>query len=124
MAGGGTLHRGLLVRKGESCDWSSAGVGETGGGRFERGRAQVCSCRRLYGRLWPFGEAGDELVTAPPPASKRPAAGVLGGEGRWCVAAGACTAGGGHLEGRVAAGVGMAGGGTACWGWGVGKSGD
>ena len=37
---------------------------------------------------------------APPPALARPAAGVSGGKRRWC----------------VAAGVGIAGGGSACWG--------
>jgi len=84
----------------------------------------VCRRRRLYGRRRQLGEAGGELATAPPPASARPAAVVLGGEGRWCASAGVCTAGGGHWEGRASAGVGMAGGGTACWGWRVGKGGD
>jgi len=41
-------------------------------------------------------------VTAPPPALARPAAGVSGGEGCWC----------------VAAGVGIAGGRSTCWGGG------
>jgi len=124
MAGGGTWRRGLQVRKGQSCDWPAVGVGETGGGLVERGRAQVCCRRRFQGRRWPFGEAGCHLATAPPPASARPAAGLFGGQGRWCVAAGVYTAGGGHWEGRVAAGVAMAGGGTACWVWWVGKCGD
>jgi len=58
MACGGTLRRGLRVRKGQSCDWPAAGIGETGGGRVERGRAQVCCRRCLYGRRWPLGGSG------------------------------------------------------------------
>jgi len=54
-------------------------------------------------------------VTGPSPELERPAAGLSGGEGRWCVAAGVCTAGGGHLAGRVAAGVCIAGDDSACW---------
>jgi len=82
----------------------------------------------LVSRRWPFGEAGCHLLTAPPPASARPAAGVSGGEGRWCVSAGVCMAGGGSacLGGRrardactclcPAAGVGKTGGGRVGWG--------
>jgi len=58
MACGGTWRRGLRVRKEQSCDWPAAGVGETGGGRVGRGRAQVCCRRCLYGRRWPLGGSG------------------------------------------------------------------
>jgi len=53
--------------------------------------------------------------TAPPPALDRPAADVSGGEGRWCVAAGVCTAGGGNWARRAATGFSKVGGGNACW---------
>ena len=56
-----------------------------------------------------------ERAYAPPPASARPAADVPGGEGRWCLAAGVCTADGGDWSRRIAAGFGMAGSGSACW---------
>ena len=87
--------------------------------------------------VWPaaalrFGGGGGKerraRATAPPPAMARQAAGVSGGEGRWCVAAGVCMAGGGSecWGGRraryactwfcSAAGVGKTGGGRVGWG--------
>ena len=41
---------------------------------------------------------------------------MSGRAGLWCLAVGVCAAGGGHLAGQVAAGIGMAHGGCAYWG--------
>jgi len=123
LSGGGAACRGgWWTRSTTQCDCPAAGVGETSGARVGRAwEGEACRRRRYRRRrhcVW--GVAGGQwtqlAATGPPPEVARPAVGVSGGQGRWCVAAGACAAGGGHLAGRGAAGVGMAGGGSAPWG--------
>ena len=101
------------VREASTCYCSAAGVGKTGRACSGRPCGGARCCRRRYGRrrFSVLGGAGGRgrrpFVSAPPPASARPA-----GRAR-----------GGHRAGRVAAGVGMAGVGSACWGGRAGEGG-
>ena len=96
-----------------TCFCSAAGVGKTGGACSGRASCGAGCRRRRYGRgrLCVLGGAGGRgrrpLVSASPPALARPAARARGG----------------HVAGRAATGVGMAGGGFACWGRRVGEGG-
>ena len=123
LSGGGAACRGgWCTGSTTQCACPAAGAGETGGARVRRAWELEEYRRRQYRRLrhcvWGVaGVQGTQLApTGPPPEVTRPAAGFSGGEGRWCVAACDCAAGGGHLARRVAAGVGMAGCSSARWG--------
>ena len=97
-----------------TCYCSVAGVGKTGGACWARLCGGARCRRRRYGRrrLCVLGGVGGRgrrpLVSASLEASARPAAPARGG----------------HVARRVAAGVGMAGGGSACWGGRAGEGGD
>jgi len=129
----GRVAAGVRMAGGGSACWGGR-AGEGGVHLFLLRRRRRQDRRRVLGAgivrgglppalVWPAAAlrvgGGDKqgrqlAVTGPLPELARPAAGVSGGEGRLCAASGVCAAGGGHLAGRVAAGVGMAGGGSAC----------
>ena len=123
LSGGGAACRGgWWTGLTTQCPCPAAGVGETGGARvgraWEGGDCRWRPYRRQRHCVWRMAGGQGTQLAATGPSLKVPiqAGGVSGGEGRWCSAASDCAAGGGHLVGRVAAGVGMAGGNSARWG--------